>query len=73
MSGMHTPTIRYGRGRFWLKAGYPEGFEFEFLVAKMGGIPEAPDIGEAMVPYFRAVGLKPELQEMTFGNLGDHI
>ena len=55
--------------RLLAEAGYPEGFEFEFLVAKMGGIPEAPDIGEAMVPYFRAVGLKPELQEMTFGNL----
>ena len=42
------------------EAGYPDGFEFDFLVAKMGGIPEAPEIGEAMVPYFRAIGLRPE-------------
>ena len=51
------------------EAGYPEGFDFDFVVAKMPGIPEAPEIGEAMAPYFQAVGLRPNLQETTFGNL----
>ena len=51
------------------QAGYPDGFDFEFLVAKMPGIPEAPEIGEAMATYFREVGLRPHLQETTFGNL----
>ena len=51
------------------EAGYPEGFDLDFIVAKMGGIPEAPEIGEAMVPYFEAIGLRPHLQETTFGNL----
>ena len=51
------------------QAGYPDGFDFDFLVAKMPGIPEAPEIGEAMATYFREVGLRPHLQETTFGNL----
>ncbi len=51
------------------EAGYPEGFDFDFVVAKMPGIPEAPEIGEAMAPYFQEIGLRPNLQEATFGNL----
>ncbi len=51
------------------EAGYPDGFDFDFLVAKMPGIPEAPEIGEAMAPYFQEIGLRPNLQETTFGNL----
>ncbi len=51
------------------EAGYGEGFDFDFLVAKMPGIPEAPEIGEAMAPFFQEIGLRPHLQETTFGNL----
>ena len=51
------------------EAGYSEGFDFDLVVAKMPGIPEAPEIGEAMAPYFSEVGLRPHLQETTFGNL----
>ncbi len=51
------------------QAGYPDGFDFEFIVAKMPGIPEAPEIGEAMATYFREIGLRPHLQETNFGNL----
>ena len=51
------------------EAGYPDGFDFEFVVAKMPGIPEMPEIGEAMAPYFKEIGLRPHLQETNFPNL----
>ena len=51
------------------EAGYPEGFDFEFIVAKMPGIPEAPEIGEAMAPYFQEIGLRPNLRDTNFGDL----
>ena len=50
-------------------AGYPEGFDFEFILAKMPGIPEAPEIGEAMAPYFQEIGLRPHIRETNFGDL----
>jgi dipeptide transport system substrate-binding protein len=50
-------------------AGYPNGFTFEFLTAKMAGVPEAPDVAEAMAAFWVEVGLDPQLAEIEFGNM----
>ena len=38
--------------RLLAEAGYPDGFEFDYLVApNYGGVPEGPDVAEAIAPY----------------------
>src|SRR5688500_9099347 len=43
------------------QAGYPNGFEFNLYLVTLSGLPEIPDIGQAMALDFEAIGLKPKL------------
>lgn len=45
------------------QAGYPAGFEFTLYLVTLSGLPEIPDIGQALALDFQAVGLKPKLVE----------
>jgi len=50
------------------EAGYPDGFEMGVFVApNMSGFPEAPDIAEATVPYWEAIGLKVNFVTLDYG------
>jgi peptide/nickel transport system substrate-binding protein len=46
------------------QAGYPNGFEFNLYLVTLSGLPEIPDIGQAMALDFEAIGLKPKLVEI---------
>jgi ABC-type transport system substrate-binding protein len=48
------------------QAGYPNGFEFPIYLYTLPGLPEIPDLGQALEQDFRAVGLKPKLIEIDF-------
>ena len=54
------------------EAGYPNGFELELQTAVFQSSPELPDMTEAMITYFEAIGLKPDftvLDRSEFGRL----
>jgi ABC-type transport system substrate-binding protein len=53
--------------RLLAEAGYPNGFEFDFLTAKAGGAPELPEVAEAMAAMWQDIGLRPNLQELELG------
>jgi ABC-type transport system substrate-binding protein len=46
------------------QAGYAAGFEFNLYLVTLSGLPEIPDIGQAMALDFEAIGLKPKLVEI---------
>ena len=48
------------------QAGYPNGFGFKITLFTLPGLPEIPQIGEALTVYFKAVGLQPVLEEIDF-------
>jgi ABC-type transport system substrate-binding protein len=46
------------------QAGYAAGFEFTLYLVTLAGLPEIPEIGQAMALDFEAIGLKPKLVEI---------
>ena len=50
------------------EAGYPEGFSFRIPVFPLPGVPELPDLMEAMSGYWREIGLEPQTDSIEFSN-----
>ena len=50
------------------EAGYPEGFSFRIPVFPLSGVPELPDLMEAMSGYWREIGLEPQTDSIEFSN-----
>ena len=50
------------------EAGFPNGFEFDFVTAKMSGVPEAPQIAEAIAAMWSEVGIKANIKEIIYGD-----
>ena len=50
-----------------VEAGYPEGYTQKILTFKASGVPELPDVAEALFTYFRAIGIEPKIEQTTFG------
>ena len=50
------------------QAGYPQGFSFRIPVFPLSGVPEQPDLMEAMAGYWQKIGLDPELDPIEFSN-----
>ena len=49
-------------------AGYGDGLELNVVVApNMSGFPEAPDITEATLPYWNAIGVKTNFTTLDYG------
>ena len=45
------------------EAGYPEGFDLTFYASpNLGGVPEIPDVAEAMAAMWGAIGVNVDLQ-----------
>ena len=55
--------------RLLAEAGYPNGFEFELTTAKMGGVPEAPEIAEALASMWQELGLSVAIEDVQFGEI----
>ena len=51
------------------EAGYPDGFEFDFQTSIVSGVPEAPDVAEAVTDMWRSIGLKPNLLPIEYGTM----
>ena len=52
------------------EAGYPNGFEFTLLMApNMAGVPEGPDVGEAIGADWLAIGLQPKIEVVEFAEV----
>ena len=47
-------------------AGYTKGFNLKIMTAKLGGVPELPDVAEALFGYWRAIGITPTLENPEF-------
>ena len=51
-------------------AGYPNGFDFTLLMApNMAGVPEGPDVGEAIGSDWLAIGLQPKIEVVEFAEV----
>jgi ABC-type transport system substrate-binding protein len=50
------------------EAGYPDGFSFRIPVFPLSGVPELPDLMEAMSGYWREIGLEPQTDSIEFSN-----
>jgi peptide/nickel transport system substrate-binding protein len=46
------------------QAGFAAGFKFNLYLVTLAGLPEIPEIGQAMALDFEAIGLKPKLVEI---------
>ena len=55
--------------RLLAEAGYPNGFEFDVTTAKMGGVPEAPDVAEVLANMWTEVGLTSRIEPVEFGEI----
>ena len=51
------------------EAGYGDGVDIGFITTKLSGVPEAQDVAEAVIGYWREVGFNVDLTEMEFGPL----
>ena len=52
------------------EAGYPEGFDFRLMMApNMAGVPEGPDVGQAIHSDWGAIGLSAEIVEVEFAEV----
>ncbi len=51
------------------EAGYGDGVDIGFITTKLSGVPEAQDVAEAVIGYWREVGVNVSLTEMEFGPL----
>ena len=49
-------------------AGYPNGFSFRIPVFPLSGVPEQPDMMEAMAKFWTEIGLDPQLDPIEFSN-----
>ncbi|MDE2683414.1 MAG: ABC transporter substrate-binding protein [Chloroflexota bacterium] len=49
-------------------AGYPNGFSFRIPVFPLSGVPEMPDMMEAMAKFWTEIGLDPQLDPIEFSN-----
>lgn len=47
-------------------AGYPDGFEFTIRSYAMGGVPEMPDLAQAVADAWRSIGLDVNVQSIEF-------
>ena len=50
------------------EAGYPNGFSFRIPVFPLSGVPEQPDMMEAMAKFWTEIGLDPSLDPIEFSN-----
>lgn len=50
------------------EAGYPNGFSFRVISYPLGGVPEIPDMLEAMSGYWSQIGLDPTIEPIEFSN-----
>ncbi len=52
------------------EAGYPDGFEFNLMMApNMAGVPEGPDVGQAIHSDWGAIGLSADIIEVEFAEV----
>ncbi len=51
-----------------IEAGYPNGFSFRIPVFPLSGVPEQPDLMEAMAGMWTKIGLDPSLDPVEFSN-----
>ena len=51
------------------EAGYPDGFAFDFQTSIVSGVPEAPEVAEAVTDMWRAIGLDPKLLPIEYGTM----
>ena len=49
-----------------LEAGFPEGFVFPVPVFPLSGVPEIPEVMEAMAKFWTEIGLGPQLDPIEF-------
>ena len=54
------------------EAGFPEGFSFRVPTYTLSGVPEMPDMMEAMAKYWREIGLDPRLDPLEFATWRNH-
>ena len=50
------------------EAGFPNGFSFRVISYPLGGVPEIPDMLEAMSAYWSQIGLEPVIEPIEFSN-----
>ena len=50
------------------EAGFPNGFSFRIPVFPLSGVPEQPDMMEAMAKFWTEIGLDPSLDPIEFSN-----
>ena len=55
--------------RLLAEAGYPNGFEFTVTTAKMGGVPEGPEVAEVLASMWTEVGLNSNIEPVEFGEI----
>ena len=51
------------------EAGYPDGFEFTVTTAKMGGVPEGPEVAEVLASMWTEIGLTSTIEPVEFGEI----
>ena len=51
------------------EAGYPDGFAFDFQTSIVSGVPEAPEVAEAVTAMWQTIGLKPNLKPIEYGTM----
>ena len=51
------------------EAGYGDGVDIGFITTKLSGVPEGQDVAEAVIGFWREVGVNVSLTEMEFGPL----
>ena len=52
-----------------IDAGYPNGFEVEFVASKKPGLSEGPEISETIAQYWRDIGVTVELKEIEYAEM----
>lgn len=52
-----------------IDAGYPNGFELEFVASKKPGLSEGPEISETIAQYWRDIGVTVELKEIEYAEM----
>ena len=54
------------------EAGFPDGFSFRVPTYTLSGVPEMPDMMEAMAKYWTEIGLEPQLDPIEFATWRNH-
>ena len=55
--------------RLLTEAGYPNGFEFDFMTSIVSGVPEAPEVAEAITAMWQDIGLSPKLMPIEYATM----